>query len=67
MIGPDEQFVRVTVELTQREAWAFAQFVKRAGFTDYQANAENEDETYLMRDAGEKVRRALADIGIAPR
>ena len=55
------------IELPEHEAWALAEFLKRAGFSDYRALAVDEDEAYEMRDAGEKVRRALAEQGIAPR
>lgn len=67
MAAPDE--VRVTVDLTKREAWEFAQFLKRVGFSDYRALCEpyNTDAPYLMIDAGEKIRAALARQGFAPR
>ena len=61
--------VRITVELTDREAWEFAQFLKRVGHADYQALCEpyNTDGPYRMIDAGEKIRVALAAQGYAPR
>jgi hypothetical protein len=55
------------VELPDDQAWAFAEFLKRAGYSDYRALAASEQEAYDMRDAGEKVRAALAEQGIAPR
>lgn len=57
----------ITVELTEAEAWAHAQFLKRVGWRDYRSNAVDDDEARVMRDAGNKVQRALADVGYAPR
>ncbi len=57
----------IEVELPMDAAWAFAEFLKRAGHSDYRALAANEQEAFDMRDAGEKVRAALAARGIAPR
>ena len=59
--------IRLTVELTQAQAWQFAQFLKRVSFREYRVNAQNEDEAYLMQYAGEKIRDALAEKGYAPR
>jgi hypothetical protein len=62
-----ERRVEITVVLTDAEAWQFAQFLKRACFSDYRAHATSEAEAYQMIDAGEHIRRALADRGYAPR
>ena len=59
--------IRVQVELPEEEAWALAQFLKRAGYTDYRGQAIDEDEASRMRDAGERLREALAGAGVAPR
>lgn len=59
--------VEITVTLTADQAWEFAQFLKRVSFREYRANATCEGEAYLMRDAGEIIRRALAEQGYAPR
>lgn len=59
--------VVITLELTDLEAWDFAQFLKRAGHSDYLVNAENDTQAYSMLYAGEKVRSALAEAGYAPR
>lgn len=59
--------VTITVELTDAEAWQYAQFLKRAGWRDYRGNATTDDEAYLMRDAGYKIQTALAEAGYAPR
>lgn len=59
--------VHVAVTLTPSEAWNLAQFLKRVGFSDFRTNAQNDEEAYGMRDASDRVRRALADAGYAPR
>ena len=59
--------LQIHVELTEEEAQAYAQFLKRVGLADYRVNAQNEAEAYLMQQTGEKVRKALADAGFSPR
>jgi len=59
--------VEITVILTDAQAWQFAQFLKRACFGDYRSHATSEAEAYQMIDAGEHIRRALAEQGYAPR
>lgn len=59
--------VEITVTLTAEQAWQFAQFLKRVSFREYRNNACNDDEAYLMCDAGELIRRALAEEGYEPR
>ena len=62
-----EHHVEITVTLTDAEAWQFAQFLKRACFSDYRSHATSEAEAYQMINAGERLRRALAEQGYAPR
>ena len=59
--------VEITVTLTDAQAWEFAQFLKRVCVSDYRAHATFDDEAYVMCDAGEQIRRALAEAGYAPR
>ena len=59
--------IQIHVELTEQEAQAYAQLLKRVGLADYKVNAQNEAEAYLMQQTGEKVRKALADAGFSPR
>lgn len=59
--------ISINVELDERQALAFAQFLKRVTFNDYRSCAVDNDETYTMIDAGEKIRDALAEQGFAPR
>jgi hypothetical protein len=59
--------VSLHVELNDDEAGQLAQFLKRAGLSDYRAKARNDAEANTMRDAAERVRVALADAGYDPR
>ena len=59
--------VDVTVLLSETEAWDLAQFLKRVGFEQFYVNAQDPDEAYRMMFAAEKVRKALAEVGFAPR
>ena len=62
-----EQAVTITVDLTDAEAWELAQFLKRVGWTEWRGLSRSDDEAYLKRDGCEKVQRALAQAGYAPR
>ena len=57
----------ITLEITEQEAEAFSEFLKRIGLSDYQAKAQTTLEAYQMQDAGEKIRKALAEYGFSPR
>jgi hypothetical protein len=59
--------VEITVTLADDQAWEFAQFLKRVSFREYRNNATCDDEAYRMMEAGELIRRALAEQGYAPR
>jgi hypothetical protein len=59
--------LEITVTLTDEQASEFAQFLKCVTFTEYRRNATCDQEAYLMRDAGEIIRQALAEAGYAPR
>lgn len=65
--GTHMEHVIVTVELDPQQAWALAQLVKRIGWSDCRALAEDAEQTSLMVQAIERVRRALAEAGYAPR
>ncbi len=41
-----EQVVTFAVDLAFDQAWAFAQFLKRTGHSDYRRIAKDSDETY---------------------
>jgi len=59
--------IDLDVTLSLPQAWALAEFLKRVGLDDYRALAADQNEAWLMRDAGERLRDALREIGIAPR
>lgn len=59
--------VIVKVELNGAQAWALAQLLKRIGWSDCRPLAEDEEQASLMIQAAERVRRALAEAGYAPR
>ena len=62
-----ERFAHLDFDLTPAQALALAQFLKRVGLDDYRRLAVDPDEAWTMLDAGERVRKALADAGYAPR
>lgn len=59
--------VAVQVLLSDEQAWAFAQLLKRLGFSDCRGLAQDDNEAWLMMLAAERVRRALAEVGVDPR
>jgi hypothetical protein len=59
--------VTLGVTLSDEQAWAFAQFLKRVCFSDYEQRATGQAETYAMLGAGERIRDALSEQGYAPR
>jgi hypothetical protein len=59
--------VRVVLELSEAQAFAFAQFLKRSTFEDYRARSASAQEAYAMIAACEAIRQALAEAGYAPR
>ena len=61
------EMVRIAFELDPDTAWEYAQFLKRVCRESYRQYARNDDETQLMVDASEVIRRAFAEQGFAPR
>ncbi|MCP4697823.1 MAG: hypothetical protein GY862_13370 [Gammaproteobacteria bacterium] len=59
--------MKITVEMTKRQAWDLAQFVKRAGWQEFRQNAASEDEAYRIKDAIFVLQDALTEAGYAPR
>ncbi len=59
--------ITVEVEMTEEQAAAFAQFLKRVGVSDYRNLSVDDQEAYAMQEAGEKIRRALGEAGYTPR
>jgi hypothetical protein len=61
------EIIRVELELPDPEALALAELVKRITWKAMRECSANEDECYRIRSAVEKLRRALAGAGYAPR
>lgn len=59
--------VTITVVLTSAQAWAFAEFLKRVGLSDFAALAVDQQEAHAMLSAGAAIRQELAHAGYAPR
>jgi hypothetical protein len=54
-------------ELTDMDAMALAQLVKRLSWAELRACAVNDAEAYEIRDGVAKLQRLLAEAGYAPR
>lgn len=63
----DKEYVYVKFELDAEQAWALAQLVKRLGWRSCRSMADDPKQTSLMLQAAERLRRALAEVGHAPR
>jgi len=59
--------MNLDLELTDDQAFALAQFVKRVGWQEWRQNAVDDDEAYMIRDAFEQLSKALAIKGYRPR
>ena len=57
----------IQFELTDDQALALAQFLKRVGYSAYRECAVDENEAYTMVYAADQLRQALARQGYAPR
>lgn len=43
--------VKFSISLTDKEAEAFSEFLKRVSFHNYRNNAKSDDEAYLIQTA----------------
>ena len=59
--------MQFSIELTEDQAWALAQYLKRIAYSDYRAHAASETEAWHMSNAGDVLRIALAEVGVNPR
>jgi len=59
--------INLSIELTEQEAWDYAQFLKRVGLAEFRTNAQDDEEAYRMIAVSEKIRQAINDLGINPR
>ncbi|HAO3158917.1 TPA: hypothetical protein IHO03_004222 [Escherichia coli] len=57
----------LSLELDDKEALALAQFVKRLTWSDLRGGAVDDDEAYVIKDAVDKLQRAMAEEGFSPR
>jgi hypothetical protein len=55
------------VELTDMDAMALAQLLKRLSWAELRACAVNDAEAYEIRDGVAKLQRLFAEVGYAPR
>jgi hypothetical protein len=59
--------ITITVTLSDTQAEAFAQFLKRVGLSDFAPLAVGQEEAYAMLSAAAAIRQELAHAGYAPR
>lgn len=59
--------ITVTTELSDSQAMALAQFVKRVGWSEMRGCAVDDEEAYEIRAALEQLRRSLVEAGLSPR
>ncbi|MNU37261.1 hypothetical protein D3C71_259140 [compost metagenome] len=59
--------VRIEAEFDEDQAWALAEFLKRAHPEDFARRAGDSTEADQMWNAGLVLRQALTDKGFAPR
>lgn len=59
--------VTATLELSDSQALALAQFVKREGWAEFRSNAVDDVEARERRSAVDQLQHAQADVGYAPR
>ncbi|EBB0023808.1 hypothetical protein CF699_21860 [Salmonella enterica] len=57
----------IRLSLDAYEALALAQFVKRLTWSDLRGCAVDDDEAYVIKDAVDKLQRAMAEEGFSPR
>ena len=65
--APTPDLLVLPIDGTPPETWAFAQFLKRATWDHYRSLAVSDDDARAMQRLAERLRRALAEHGYAPR
>ena len=63
----ESRSITVTLQLSDEEAWALAQFAKRVGWSEVRCNAKGDGEGQLIRSGVEQVAAALRHAGYASR
>lgn len=61
------QTVTISAELTDKQAYALGEFIKRSTFDDFRRRALSDDDAHVMLDALAQIRKALAQSGYEPR
>lgn len=59
--------ITITTELSERQALALAQLVKRIGWNEVRINAVDDHDAYLMIEAISALQNSLTASGYAPR
>ncbi len=57
----------LNVELTEDQAEAMAEFLKRLGWAEWREKAVSDEQAYEFKDACGVVQTALAGAGFSPR
>lgn len=57
----------IKINFLDNEAEALAQFLKRAGFSDFRSLAKSDEEAYAMQSAALKIAQSLSEVGYSPR
>ncbi len=63
----DETPVEIHFTCQKQEAYAFAQFLKRAQYSDFESRAYDEEDASRMMNAAESIQSALREAGFSPR
>lgn len=63
----DHQPLTLTLDASEEDLWALAQFIKRVGWQEFRSNAVDDAEAYQIRAGVDSLQRALARAGYAPR
>jgi len=63
----ENKSMKLAFELSEDEALALAQFVKRVGWKEMRECAVDDNEAYIIRNAVNSLREALAYCGFNPR
>jgi len=59
--------ITITATMTEQQAYAFAQFLKRRQFDDFRRRAFDEDDALNMDIAADRIQEGLAVAGFSPR
>lgn len=57
----------INIDISERQAEALSQFLKRVGYTDIRSLSKNDEEAYDAQYALEQIRSEFAKQGYNPR